>query len=263
MEFVKIKLKNTKNTRSLSHLINKEGKHIVPHLLIRSDALHSIDKEDQEILVHQYHLKRVIDFRSCDEATLKPDVNISGVEYCPIPVLPNEKIGISKKGNLHTDFSDFIRVLKENGIQNSIAYMKDIYQQVILSDFSFHAYQKFLKTLLVPVDGATLWHCSAGKDRAGFATVLILSILDFKEEDIWQDYLSTNQYYLDNVLELKKIYGDDYEEILWSVFGVREEYIEIIKNSIASKYGSMDGYIRAMGITDEERKKLKNMYLGV
>ncbi len=49
------------------------------------------------------------------------------------------------------------------------------------------------------------WHCSAGKDRAGFATILVLYLLDFKMEDIIEDYLSTNLFYQNSIQEFIKI----------------------------------------------------------
>lgn len=221
-----------------------------------------MDEEDIKKLKNQYHLSRIIDLRCSSEASIKPDVTWPEVEYILNPVLPNEKIGISKKGNMHEDFTDFIQTLKKNGIRNSIAFMEDIYKDVVTSEFSLKAYQKFIQILLKPVSGTTLWHCSAGKDRAGFATILVLYLLDFKMEDIIEDYLSTNLFYEENVASLMKIYGSDYEEILWSVFGVRKEYVDIMMSSIKEKFGGMEGYLEAMGITSQDRSTLKRIYLG-
>lgn len=257
----KIDLKNTWNTRTLSTLTNKEGKHIKEHLLLRSDALNEIDEEDAKILVDEYHLKRVIDLRCLDEAQRKPDKRIENVLYIANPIMPNNKVGISKKGNDKEDFYDFIKILKSNGIASSIAYMENVYKEVIQSPFSLQAYQQFFKYLLDPIDGATLWHCSAGKDRAGLATMLTLYILDFKTEDILSDYLATNHFYQPKVEELLKVFGMEYEEILWSVFGVREEYVEIIKSSISETYQSLEHYIEMLGIGEFEKNRLKELYL--
>ena len=115
-----ISLKNTKNTRSLSDLVNKEGRHIKSHFLIRSDALNKIDAHDEKILKEHYHLKRVIDLRCDNETKNSPDIRMEGVEICLNPVLPSERVGVSKKGNDEEDFRDFIEAIYKNGAQSSI-----------------------------------------------------------------------------------------------------------------------------------------------
>lgn len=49
------------------------------------------------------------------------------------------------------------------------------------------------KVLLTTTNGATLFHCTAGKDRTGFAAFLILSALGVPRETIIKDYLLTNE----------------------------------------------------------------------
>ena len=75
MKSLHIILNNTKNTRSLSTLINREGRHIKPHALIRSDALNKLDKKDIDKLCDDYKLKRVIDLRCLNEIQNNPDVD--------------------------------------------------------------------------------------------------------------------------------------------------------------------------------------------
>lgn len=102
--------------------------------------------------------------------------------------------------------------------------MCNIYKEIITSDFSNQAYARFLNTLLEDVGGATLWHCSAGKDRAGFATILVLYILEFDVETILEDFLATNIFYQERVEELVSYYGEEYRNTLSNVFGVHKRY---------------------------------------
>ncbi|MDE5867633.1 MAG: tyrosine-protein phosphatase, partial [Anaeroplasmataceae bacterium] len=237
--------------------------HIKSHMLLRSDALCDIKEEDINLLTSKYQLKRVIDLRCENESEDKPDIRIDGVELILNPILPREKVGISKKGDAKTDFTDFVKTLHENGIESSNAFMNKIYEEVINSTFSKNAYQNFFKILLKPVEGATLWHCSAGKDRAGFATILLLAALDFDKEVIVSDYLATNQFYEKSVLEMKAQLGDFYEEILWCVFGVKQEFIDTIFETIDKNYGGMDAYLEILGISSKEKEQLKKLYLEV
>ncbi|MDE6240976.1 MAG: tyrosine-protein phosphatase [Anaeroplasmataceae bacterium] len=257
-----IKLKNTKNTRSLSDLTNKNGLKIKKHLLIRSDALNKIDASDQNVLRREYHLKRVIDLRCDNEVKNNPDVSMEGVQLILNPILPSERVGVTKKGNDEEDFRDFIEAIHTNGADSSVRFMTKVYQEVVSSEFSKKAYQKFLRILLEDAGGATLWHCSAGKDRAGFATMIILYALDFDMKDIVEDYLSTNQFYQGNIEHFVKECGEGYREVLETIFGVKEEYVEVLLGSIKNIYGSFDAYLeKGLLLTSKDKEKLQSMYL--
>lgn len=258
----RIILKTTSNTRTLSNLVNREGKHIKRHLLIRSDALWRLDEASAEILKNEYGLSRVIDLRCENECLHKPDILPSGVQYIHNPILPNERLGMTKKGDQKRDIKDFIVAQKESGIVNSMQFMEEIYRDFIRTDFSNLAYRNFLNLLLEPVLGGTLWHCSAGKDRVGFATFLVLYLLDFDMEIIIEDYLATNLFYEDVVRKNMERLGKEYEEILWCVFGVHKEYIDIILEEICKSYQNMENYItNALQFDEEKRNRFKELYL--
>lgn len=263
MEFYKIDLKNTHNTRSLSYLKNKDGLNIKDNLLIRSDALSKIDAEDINSLVTKYNLKKIIDLRTENEVYNNPDKKIPGVKYIHNSVLPNEIIGITKKEDLKDDFHDFVEKLKKEGIDSSIDYMINVYKNLVEIDYANEAYGKFLNELLNFPGGATLWHCSAGKDRAGFATFLVLYVLDFELDVIFEDYLATNTFYETHVENVSSNYSSEYKEIIWSIFGVQKEYITTVFQVIKSKYGNLEEYLeKALKFDKIKKEKLKKIYLG-
>lgn len=259
----KIILNGTENTRTLSNLINKEGKHIKNDLLIRSDALHSITLEDEEILKNEYNLKQVFDLRNIPESECKPD-KITGIKIYNLPVLSKETIGVTKKGDDNRDFKDFLNAVKEKEEpRGANKFMQNVYTQVVVAESASYAYKTFLHELL-KCDGASLWHCSAGKDRAGFATILVLYLLDFDMDTIINDYLGTNHYYTPKVNRMVEHFGVDYTDTLWSVFGVEKEYIEKLFSVINENYGSLDNYLlKELEIDDNFKQEFKNKYLEV
>ena len=259
---MKILLNHTSNTRSLSDLVNKNGKKIKENRLIRSDALNKINTADQLTLVKEVQLKRVIDLRCDNEASNNPDVVIDQVEYIHNPVLPNARVGITKKGNDEEDFNDFVEAIYKNGAESSVQFMTKVYQELVTSDFSNQAYKRFLEILSTPVEGATLWHCSAGKDRAGFATILILYVLDFSMDVIIEDYLNTNSFYQYKIEQSVQRYGEAYREVLTTIFGVNRAYIDALLKSIDEKYGSFEAYVtNALGIDAKKKEELQQLYL--
>lgn len=259
----RIILTGTGNTRTLSNLINKEGKHIKDNLLIRSDALHSITLDDQRILKEEYNLRQVFDLRNILEAEIKPDV-IEDVKIYNLPVLSKETIGVTKKGDDNRDFKDFLNEVKEKEEpRGANKFMQNVYTQVVVAESASYAYRTFLHELLKS-DGASLWHCSAGKDRAGFATILVLYLLDFDMETIINDYLGTNHYYTPKVEKMMEYYGIEYTDTLWSVFGVEREYLDVLFNVINEKYGSFDNYLlKELNIDENFKQEFKDKYLEV
>src|SRR6185436_18564468 len=55
-------------------------------------------------------------------------------------------------------------------------------------------FARFLRDLSDPTNLPTLFHCTAGKDRTGYAAALVLLALDVPRETAMRDYLLTNTY---------------------------------------------------------------------
>lgn len=75
-------------------------------------------------------------------------------------------------------------------------YLGSIYQHVILNVHSQQAFGTVMKEALnLGEDEALVYHCSAGKDRTGMMSALILKTLGIDDETIIKDYLLTNELY--------------------------------------------------------------------
>ena len=59
-----LNFKTVRNIRDLGGISNKEGKFIKNKLLLRGGDLASISQDEFNILINEYNLKTVIDFRS-------------------------------------------------------------------------------------------------------------------------------------------------------------------------------------------------------
>lgn len=257
----RILMQGTRNTRDLANLVNRYGFHIRKEKLFRSDALNHITLQDQEELKNKYHLKRVIDLRTFKQIENEPNVRISGVEYIADPVLPTLE-GEEKNHAANVTEEDFIELLFQNGLESSGKYMMKIYEMFITCKECQEAYARLIRILLKEVSGVTLWHCSAGKDRAGFATILILYLLNFDWETIVEDYLATNRFYMMTIEDYKKEKGNHYEDILWCIYGVRREYLDVLNQAVEANYGDWEHYIsKGLKITQEEISKLREIYL--
>lgn len=255
-----LSLNSVFNTRDLGGLKAGENKVILPYQLIRSGDLYHLSAEDVKKLKEEYRLHTVIDFRTELERNQKPDTVIEGVNYVKIPVLMEETLGISREKNP-------MELFQELG-ENPEAYMMSMYQKLVLSEESQKQYAEFFRILLdMPEDCSVLWHCTAGKDRAGVAAMLLLFALGVARGAVLDDYMRTNiclheeLEYLEHLMEAKGVSQEKIEHVK-VVLSARESYLQTAMNTIKSEYGSMERYLgRALGLTPSAIKKLKERYL--
>ena len=115
-------------------------------------------------------------------------------------------------------------------------------------------YKEFFKYVQ---DANTLplsFHCSAGKDRTGVATMLILSALDVDKETIMKDYLLSKDYIASKYSSFLKIYPQ-----IAPLVTVDEKYLNAAYDAIDKKYGSMTKFLtETLGI---DIQKMKELYL--
>ena len=250
------------NTRDLGGMVATDGRRIIQGMLYRSGHLNRLSVSDTDKLARIAPV--IVDFRTDAERREQPDQKISGTESIHIPIVDDLTAGISREqGALMEMFRKFILKPKE-----AKQYMCDMYRAFV-SDDVVRKYAGFTDLLLGLQDRAVLWHCTAGKDRAGIASVIVEEILGISRNEIISDYLKTNEYLEQDTGMLtalvKKQCGIDdpkADESLRYLFGTEKEYIETYYQAIDEKYGSMNAFIRdGLCITTEGLKQMKEKYL--
>ncbi len=148
-----------------------------------------------------------------------------------------------------------------------------MYRSLALSEGISTQYAAFIRLLLEEHEKAVLWHCTAGKDRAGIASVIVEEILGIPREDIIADYLKTGEYLTGDVNRLvafikkmvAKVMTFDDElasESLQYLFSTEKEYIEYYYQALEEKFGSFENYIRkGLGLMEEEVSEFREKYL--
>lgn len=248
----KIVLDGTSNTRELGGYKTKDGRSLKWGVLYRSDKLSELTDADQEYLL-QLGIKRVIDFRSSEEKQNEPDQLPSTLKYIEMPIEADgairPKVEAILKGDLNEDVG---AILVETNKE-------------FISDFS-GVYKGFIESLIENQE-PTLFHCTAGKDRAGFAAALVLLAVGVPEKIVIEDYMKTNKYTEETIQDyINKInlysLGSVDAEILRPLLGVEERFIRAALDEIKQKYGSVENFIRdELKIRDESIIELKNFLL--
>lgn len=255
----RLSLNSMDNTRDLGGMEVRGGQHIRPGRLLRSGDLYHVSFDDQNDLRRKYKLKTVIDFRTEAEQKERPDEIIYGVEYISNPVLEESTMGITREKEKMEQLFHF------SG--DGETYMHRLYENLVMHRKAQSAYGSFFRLLKHHGEGAVLWHCTAGKDRAGIAAALLLHILGAAREDIMKDYLASDAYLqpeVEAVLRMLDNRGAP-RRVLKNVetfLRVKESYLLSAFEKINTKYGTMDKYLqKALGLSPFDRNFLRDRYL--
>jgi protein-tyrosine phosphatase len=122
-------------------------------------------------------------------------------------------------------------------------------------------YKEFFNILAHTRHLPILFHCAAGKDRTGLASLFLLTALGVDMKHILEDYYSTNIHNLDYS---NKIIGKITEmgfngKLMRPMLEVREEYLNAALNEIDLNYGGLNTFLTETLKADI--KALKERYL--
>lgn len=247
------------NTRDLGGVRTADGSSIKSGMLIRSGQLFFASESDLEQLSRI--CGTVLDLRTTKERNEKPDPELPGVSNIHLPVFEDMTAGVTREKE--SDEKAFYEVAAS--AERSKMYMCRNYEVFVSTEPAIRSYRSFIDLLLSDRQNALLWHCTAGKDRAGFASVLILYILGVPMQDIIDDYLYTNECLHNEIEMLKSMFGGSDParlNALQVLFSADRIYLESLLSKAETLYGSLDGFItEALRVTPEERSALKEKYL--
>lgn len=266
MDFRSIGLTGVGNARQLGGYIGADERKIKENLLLRTGKLADADTEDLRRLREVYQLSEVVDFRTSFERDAQPDPVMEGVTNHHIGILDesskaNEGMAAAAAGGAFPieKVMEFIT----NGA------MEDMYVDIATNPHSQQGYSRFFQILLEHGQGAVLWHCTAGKDRAGFGSVLLLAALGVDRKTIVEDYVLTNHYYQKNIAGFEQYirsqgYSDEAMKAAKAIAGAEQDYLEKALDVIDREYGSMDIYLeRKLGLSVDNKQKLRDKFLEI
>ena len=261
-----IGLYDVQNARDLGGYKTTDGRTVKTGLLIRSGRLSNASKEDIHILKDLYHLNAVVDFRIIRERIDSPDVKIDGVTYYTLPLVDDKSPmvgGVHKRSaNNQNPLSYFIDVIKQGHGKS------DMYVKLFKSERFQKGMTSFFQILLNS-DGehSILWHCAAGKDRAGSAAALTLLALGVDKETVLTDFdlsnIAYNEWIQKRLTQVSRITRDpEILTVVRSLSGVNADYMRNAIDATILDYGSIENYLEVcMNVTKEDIAKLQDMYL--
>jgi protein-tyrosine phosphatase len=266
----RICLERLPNTRDLGGIKTADGRSILPRRLIRSGTLFEATKGDLQILAEECGLGTVIDFRTETERKQKPDPEMPGILNIFNPILDEKTVGITfeeeRKQEKKESFSGLIDHAASLGGKPE-TYISKLYEDLVLSDSAAKQYGRFFDLLLEADGRAVLWHCSAGKDRVGIGTALLLSALSVDRETIVKDFVMTNTYVMEGAETAASIVREKTGDHLLAdcvrvLLTVSEDYITQAFHAIDSCYDTIDTYLtKRIGLSMEKKNRLRQKFL--
>jgi protein-tyrosine phosphatase len=256
-----IPLKTLPNLRDVGGWPTRDGRRVRRGMLFRSTELGKLDAEDRAALAG-LELRTVFDLRTAGEREKNPDRLPEGAQGVVADVLadmdasvPPDLLGLLADPELTTQML---------GGGRATAAFLDAYRDLIRLPSALAAYRTFFTELGDPDRVPALYHCTTGKDRTGWGTAALLTILGVDEEHVYREYLLTN----DQLLPALKPLLDQFDEaggdssLLIAVLGVDRSYLETAFDEVRTRYGTVEDYFtEGLGIEAAAQDELRDRYL--
>ena len=239
----RLPLEGLRNTRELGgYPVTAEGKQktIKKGLIYRSGSPENSTAADQKIL-DSLKIKTTVDFRSSGEKSASFEFpSLINKVNCPIDA-----------GNLMGAYLKTGEWLYSNSTEKAEAEMMSLYS--ILPVEAIPHYRLLFSLLADASSAPLLFYCSAGKDRTGVASALILHALGASRETILEDYF----YSTENLRPYWEHFVNS-EPYMVPYYTVSEKYLLAAFRSM-EKYGGIDRYLAHELKVDV--KRLRDLYV--
>ncbi len=184
-------------------------------------------------------IKAVYDLRTPSEIAGTPDTMLNGANYQNIDI-----IGATTSGSNITNISF-------NSAADAVAMMEQT-NRAFVNDAGMRSQFGTLFNALASVDAAQLFHCTAGKDRTGWAAAVLQSIAGVDNATIMANYLATNDYTAARVAATLKAMPPSMAAVYGPLLGVQASYLQAGLDEVTAQYGTMDNYLKqGLGLSQE------------
>jgi protein-tyrosine phosphatase len=263
----RLPLEGPDNFRDLGGYATADGQTVRWNRLYRSNDLSGLTGPDLEYLA-SIGIKLICDFRSERERNEAPDREFlpAGAPQVHAEYDPPQWLNLTVE---QTGLDpQIVREQIQSGTLSAVAMrrvMRRAYRSFV-TDYSDQWAELFHK--IAGADNLpTVVHCTAGKDRTGFASALILLSLGVPEETVFEDYMLTNQYRRDfyafvlRWVSLYSFFRTDPDDLI-PLLEARPEYLRESLDAIREGYGSVEQYLAtALDVTPTMMEQIRKNLL--
>jgi protein-tyrosine phosphatase len=201
-----LQLTTAANFRDAGGYRTADGKWVRMGLAYRSNGIGNLTDEELAQL-ERLNIQVVCDLRTADEIRRSPDRVPHGASDVSADVLADDADLIrGMMSGAGTQNAKDGQQSSNTGAQHAAPSGKDleqrIYQDFVRLPSAQNAYRSLLERLADPAALPTVFHCTAGKDRTGWAEAVFLTILGVPRSTIVRDYELTNKYLRADALKI-------------------------------------------------------------
>ena len=202
------------NLRDLGNKKTKANNVIKNDLFIRCAAPINLSTAAQKKLISNGQTL-IIDFRGVNEAEKNPTS------------LPRELLKNRVHLPVEPKVTELLKELDKKNTQKTD--LNEIFQQAYrkYTVENLDTFKEFFKILFKNPGIKIIFHCTAGKDRTGFAAALILLLFGVSRRSIFEDYMLSNEHYKPTANVTKEVNQIGVKELLkvdesWLDAGLKE-----------------------------------------
>ena len=247
-------LEGGQNFRDMGGYRTTDGHRVKWGMLYRSAAMSRLTAGDFATL-QKLGVRTVVDLRSIDERTRAPFSPPAG--FTPAVLTRNYDLASS-------ELAKAMMGPQSMNADQARALFERSYTTI---PFEFAGQYRAMFAQLLARNVPMIVNCSAGKDRTGVASALILAALGVPRQTIVQDYLLSNPGAQPVKTTLASSAVDPRmrslsPDVAQVLMGVDARYINAAFKAIDSRPGGLNGYFRdELGLTPADLKRLRTFYV--
>jgi protein-tyrosine phosphatase len=253
----RLPLEGAKNFRDLGGYRTSGGRYVRWGLVYRSNHLVNLTAKDSEYL-NRLGIRLVCDVRSDGERARAPDHWTGNApEFFSVPI-----------------GSNLITTPTADDLKRRVATINSETKDAVRAyDYAIEYAGQYAKILrrIAAGDLPAVEHCTAGKDRTGVFSAILLTALGVPRDTVVQDYVLSNQYLLapdtiaSTTADLQRAFGlagpPDISTVR-TIMTARPETLEATLDKITKTYGSFDNYLRdALKLSDSDLAAIRQRLL--
>lgn len=210
-----------------------DGRKLRPGAFLRGPALHDLNEAEWQALLTRHDLSLIVDLRRADEVEERPNRLPQALHRHTV--------------SLPIDSGASARVAAEfqaapASHQRSALAMRAVYAD--LASLHLPLYADFLAHIARGAGRGVFFHCTAGKDRTGFAAALILLALGVPREEVMADFLASGTLWRPDAALESRVPAPARA----AIFGIEASYLETALDELNRTQGSAAAFARkAMG----------------
>ncbi|MEB8339494.1 tyrosine-protein phosphatase [Streptomyces endophyticus] len=239
-----IPLKGAVNVRDIGGYRARGHGRVRYGLVYRADALSELTDADVA-RVAGLRLGEVVDFR------VPFEVKTDGADRLPAGLAVTSR-SVSDGGQyeqMMAAIGSKDPAVQQEALGNgkAAAAMRTTYRMFVTDAANRAQFAATLRDAAYGGRGALLYHCTSGKDRTGWMTYVLLSLLGVSERDAVGDYLASNTFRAAHDAQVREGLRQAglmrNPELLIPVQEVRMEYLDAAREQVRSAFGSLDRYV--------------------